>query len=321
MHLLRRATCLLVAMVCLLTVTTSAGAVAAQDQVLSGRDSDGTPQYRLAPGAPPFPVRPITAPYRADYVVSIDGHDRVFRLYVPTGLHGRPVPLVMALHALYSDRRKASAAMRWDALADRNGFVVVYPQGVSASWNAGRCCGRARTDAVDDVSALIEVQRLVGHAHPVDPRRRYVTGLSNGAMMALSLACARPDVVAAVLVVAGAHTDPCRPRRAVPVMQVHGSADEVVPYDGTAYSDFLSTRLPSVRDTQSLWSSVPGATAASVWVHRVAGGGHGWTQPAGTAGGPYDTTGHGWQFLRGQANDCTPARRLLAKPFRRQACG
>lgn len=320
MHLIRRATCLALAVLALLAVTASAGA-AAEPQAFTGRDTDGTAQYRLAPGATPTPVRTGSSPYRADYTATIGGRDRTFRLYVPAGLQGRRAPLVLALHALYSDRRKASATMRWERLADRDGFVVVYPQGVNASWNAGRCCGRARTDAVDDVAALVEVQRLVGYATPVDPRRRYAAGFSNGGMMALSLACARPDVVAAALVVAGAHTDPCRPHRPVPVMQVHGSDDEVVPYAGTAWSSFLSARVPSVRDTQSLWASVPGAPVGSVRVHRVVHGVHAWPQTSGTAGEPYDATGAGWQFLRGQVNRCTPAWRSLVRPFRRDACG
>lgn len=289
-----------------------------QTRVRTG--ADGVPEYRLEPGAVPSPVRPQTEPHRADYTVAIGGRDRVFRLYVPPGLDGRAVPLVIGLHSLYSDRRKAQALMGWERLAARDGFVVLYPEGSGYSWNAGRCCGAAVRERVDDVAALVEMQRLAGHAHPVDPRRRYAVGFSNGGMMALALACARPDVVAGVLVVAGGHLTPCRPARSVPVLQVHGTDDTVVPYGGTRYSDFLATSVPPVGDTQRLWADVNAPRAAPTRLVRIVGGGHTWPRMSGTTGTPYDTTGTGWAFLRDQRSRCVPARQAV-RPGRREVCG
>lgn len=292
----------------------------ADGQTLVGTGADGVPEYRLDPGAAPAPVRPQSEPHRADYTVSIGGRDRVFRLYVPTGLGGRPAPLVLGLHSLYSDRRKAQALMGWERLADRDGFVVLHPQGSGHSWNAGRCCGAAVREGVDDVRALVEMQRLAGQAHPVDPRRRYAAGFSNGGMMALALACARPDVVAAVLVVGGGHLSPCRPGRSVPVLQVHGTDDTVVPYGGARYSDFLGTSVPPVSDTQRLWTAVNAPRAAPTRLVRIVGGGHAWPRTSGTTGTPYDTTGAGWAFLREQRARCVPARQAV-RPGRRAVCG
>lgn len=320
--LLRRAAGLALAVLTVLLVVPPAtsGAAATPSTptaVYTGTDADGVPQYRLPSGGVPTAVRPSGAAHRADYTATIGGRERVFRLFVPPGLDGRPVPLVVGLHALYSDRRKAEARMGWERLATAGRFVVLYPQGTSASWNAGRCCGGAVREAVDDVAALVEMQRLAGRAYPVDPRRRYVTGMSNGGMMALSLACARPDVVAAVVVVAGAHMDSCRPEEAVPVLQVHGTADDVVPFAGTAHSDFLGVRIPSVADTQRLWAT---AAPREVSLVRLAGGGHAWPRATG-APGAYDTTGRGWTFLRAQVSTCVPYWRTLARPWRQHRCG
>lgn len=272
----------------------AARAQSAPEPVYLGTDDTGVPRYRLPAGASPLP-----GPQRTDYFVTVGGRERVFRLHVPSGLDEGPVPLVAGLHALYSDRRKAEAVMDWQRLAPGQ-FVLVYPQGLDASWNAGRCCGRSSDEGVDDVAVLTEVLRLAGRAHPVDPRRRYVTGLSNGGMMALALACARPDVVAAVLAVAAAHMTPCRPGRGVPLMQVHGTGDSVVPYGGTAYSDFLRTRVPSVADTQNLWRRANTTPLRPTAVVRLEGGPHAWPTTS------YDTTGRGWTFLRSQVNPCRP---------------
>lgn len=318
---LRRIATLLVPLAAVL-LPLLAGPAGAQTggQTYEGRGTDGVSHYRVAPGAVPLPVRPVDSAYRADYTVTVDGRDRVFRVYVPPGLAGRPAPLVMGLHALYSDRRKAADLMGWERLATAERFVVLYPQGSGASWNAGRCCGAAVREGVDDVRALVELQRLAGRIHPIDPRRRYVTGFSNGGMMAVALACARPDVVAGVLVVAGAHVTPCRPRRPVPVLQVHGSEDAVVPYGGTSYSDFLGTHLPPVTGTQSLWSGVNAPRSRPTQLVRIAGGGHAWPRTSGTTGTPYDTTARGWSFLRAHRNLCVPAWRALG-PSRRPLCG
>lgn len=318
---LRRAAALLSAAVVALTAGLTAPAAAdAGGQIATGV-VDGVPQYRLPPGAVPAPVRPVTGSFRADYTVVLDGRERIFRLHVPSGLGGAPAPLVIGMHALYSDRHKAQELMEWDRLAAAGRFVVMYPQGHQYSWNAGRCCGRAVREGVDDVSVLVAMQRLAGRAYPIDPRRRYATGFSNGGMMALALACARPDVVAGVLVVGGGHLTPCRPGRAVPVRQVHGTADTVVPYGGTPFSDLLGTSVPPVQGTQDLWSGVNAPRGTPTELVRIVGGGHAWPRSSGTVGTPYDTTGRGWAFLRAQRNRCLPSWLQVTAPARAPLCG
>ena len=93
------------------------------------------------------------APARADEHLSLGGYDRTFHAYVPAHRAASP-PLVVVLHGGFGTGAQAEAAYRWDALADRYGFVVLYPDGLQRAWNAGDCCGQPRARNVDDVSFI-----------------------------------------------------------------------------------------------------------------------------------------------------------------------
>ncbi|MEX2291806.1 MAG: PHB depolymerase family esterase [Mycobacteriales bacterium] len=273
---------------------------------------DGAPVFDVPVGAVPDPVTELRTPYTAYYsVVATDGHRRTFRLHVPRGAaSGRP--LLTMLHGLSQSFDSVTAYTRYDALAAAGQFAVVYPGGVHSSWNAGRCCGPARALQVDDQAAVLAMTRLARAALSSDPHRLYLGGFSNGGMMALSLACRSPQTWAGVLVVGAAHTDPCRPDRAVPLMQVHGTGDRIVPYGGTRHSSHLGSYLPGVAGTQALWRDVNARQGARTLLITVRGGGHDWPQGRGGATSQgiatpsYDTSGHGWNFLAAQRR-ATPA--------------
>jgi polyhydroxybutyrate depolymerase len=121
------------------------------------------------------------------------------------------------------------------AKADEEGFIVVFPNGIGNSWNAGSCCASSN---LDDVGFIRE---LVGHLRSgmglcTDRRRTYATGFSNGAFMSYRLACEASDLFAAVAPVAGSLTvdrDDCEAQRTrpVPLMEIHGDDDPIVGYD------------------------------------------------------------------------------------------
>jgi polyhydroxybutyrate depolymerase len=155
-------------------------------------------------------------------------------------------------------------------LADREGFLVLYPGGTGLlsrrflTWNSGNCCGRAMRKSVDDsgfLAALIERYEKDGSA---DPKRVFVTGLSNGAMMAFRLACERADLVAAIAPVAGAIGVPrCEPSRPVSVLMIHGRADRHVPYDGGRGSEQFAPRTDrSVAEDLALWTRADACAGA-----------------------------------------------------------
>lgn len=144
----------------------------------------------------------------------------------------RNAPLVVVMHGAYGTAEHTKASFGWDALADRDGFEVVYPNGYGRFWNAGLCCGLPKDRKVNDVEFLHRLTEQLVATDGVDPRRVYAVGMSNGAMMAYAWACAHPDDVAGIGAVAGALVTSCDPAPAMTVVAIHGSADRSVPING-----------------------------------------------------------------------------------------
>ena len=148
-------------------------------------------------------------------------------------------PLLLLLHGSNADGQEIRAQSGMDAVADRSGVVVAYPEGVrgifgraSADWNAGGCCGYAQRHEVDDVGFLRQVIDDLSARLPIDPTRIYVAGFSDGGRMAYRAACEMPDRLAAIAVVSGSLVaEDCRPSRVVPLVAVHGTADDDVSYE------------------------------------------------------------------------------------------
>ena len=164
-----------------------------------------------------------------------DGLDRSYRVYVPDGLTA-PAPLVLMLHGGYGSGEQAERAYGWDDLADAEHVIVAYPDGEGRAWNSGGgCCGVAAREQIDDVAFLTGVVADIGSRIPVDSKRVFAAGMSNGAMMAYRLAC-ESTVFAAIGAVAGTIPPdmPCEAPAPLSVMAVHGTADTRVLYDGGA---------------------------------------------------------------------------------------
>lgn len=175
------------------------------------------------------------------------GYTRGFNVYVPPTLPDTaPVPLLLVLHGLYNSGQTVEQDSGFDALADSQGLLVAYPEGVGSSWNAGACCGTASHESIDDDGFLAQVVAQIGAIRKIDRARVYVAGFSNGGMMALRAACDRPDIFAAAVSVAGVLEAPCAPGDPVSGLLINGLRDTTVPYEGLRYSSFLRTSLASV---------------------------------------------------------------------------
>jgi polyhydroxybutyrate depolymerase len=256
-----------------------------------------------APGARP--------PAATGTSVVLEVDDRPFRLQVPTSYDaGRPVPLVVGLHGWGGDGARIAAQLGLAGSTERRGWLLALPDGTVDSggrrfWNASTACCNVDGAGVDDVAYLSHVVGAVSDRYAVDPSRVYVAGLSNGGFMAHRLACERADLVSAVVAVAGTTaTGPldCVPSEGVSVLQVHGTADGVIRYDGGAllpgrsYASAPATvdawrarehcgtdprpgppldsdaSLPGAETTRTTWSGCDGRTAVSLWT--VEGGVH-----------------------------------------------
>ena len=160
--------------------------------------------------------------------------ERCYHLYVPPGYDpSQPTPVVFSLHGYVLNPDTQAAISRWHRLANKEGFLVVYPQGTSypRRWNAGATWGAAEVDDVQFVRDLLDELSILAN---VDRSRVYVNGFSNGGGMSVRIGCDAADMVAAIGSVAGAVVDmsACTPSRPVPVMAFHGTSDWVVPYEG-----------------------------------------------------------------------------------------
>jgi polyhydroxybutyrate depolymerase len=186
-------------------------------------------------------------------------HDGITRSYVVRTPAKRlrpdaPVPLVLVLHGGGGNAPNAEQMTGFTEKARREGFIVVYPEGSGRlktnllTWNAGHCCGYAMENKVDDVGFIRALIDEISRRYPVDPRRVYVTGMSNGGMMTHRLGIELSDRIAAIApVVATVFGDEKKPAHAVSALMINGSLDENVPPAGGA---------PGGRGTQA-WDGTP----------------------------------------------------------------
>jgi polyhydroxybutyrate depolymerase len=174
-----------------------------------------------------------------DLSLKVGNDTRESLLYVPASAgKAAKVALVVVLHGGGGSGKNVQRQSRMNAVADANGFIVAYPDGTKGrfghTWNGGDCCGVAMRENVDDVAFLRALIDMLIAQHCVDPARVFITGISNGAIMAYRMACEAADKVAAIAPVAGAPmtTSPCRPSRPVPTIVFHGTADTSVRVEG-----------------------------------------------------------------------------------------
>lgn len=187
------------------------------------------------------------------YSLRFGGRERAYILHVPRAASdGRALPVVLAFHGGGGEAAGFQGYAGLDAVADREGFLVVYPYGSGVlprrllTWNAGECCGYAMNQRIDDVGFAIAVLDDVAKHAAVDPRRVYATGHSNGAMMAYRLGGERADRIAAIVPVSGSYDlEHFAPSRPVAVLDLHSVDDPRALYNGGIGPPFPGTNVRS----------------------------------------------------------------------------
>jgi polyhydroxybutyrate depolymerase len=254
---------------------------------------------------------------------------REYLLYVPKSYdRTRPTPLVISMHgaALWGAAQQETS--QWNTVAEREGFIVVYPSGVRGAgprmWHVERGAGLTR-----DVRFISELIDTLSAAYHIDPTRIYANGLSNGGGMSFVLSCTLSDRIAAVGMVAAAQTLPwswCMDHRPVPMIAFHGTADRQVPYNGGT-SWVSPDPFPNVSTWAANWARrnrcapnpidsavAPDVTrrayadcadSTAVVLYTVKGGGHAWPggKPlpewfVGPTSRSIDATSQMWAFFR-----------------------
>ncbi|RMF42204.1 MAG: esterase [Planctomycetota bacterium] len=188
-------------------------------------------------------ARGISAQERTTVARSVTvGHlTRTYYLHHPKKLAtDKPLPLLLMFHGGGSTPAFAERESKFSQLADREGFLVAYPEGVGKSWNDGRGVKAivAQRENVDDIGFVAALIDDVAGDFPVDAQRVFATGISNGAMFSHYLGANLSSRIAAIAPVAGGLTKPLsskfHPDRPVSVLIIQGTEDPLVPYRGGA---------------------------------------------------------------------------------------
>ncbi|HEU0296456.1 MAG TPA: PHB depolymerase family esterase [Anaerolineales bacterium] len=279
-----------------------------------GRPSRGT----FVPETPP-PQNPAPAKTGSlGGTLSSGGVTRHYILHVPSSY--RPenaVALILNFHGYTSNSGQEENLSDMSAKADREGFLVVYPDGIDTTWFTGSGKdGQRDQQFIRDLIAALEGQ------YNIDPKRIYATGISNGGGMTNQLACDMADAIAAIAPVAGAYNfwQNCHPSRPVPVLAFHGLDDNIVPYEGGTRKAIE----PPIKEWAAAWatrngcSSTPDVTTpmntvtvhtwsnckedADVILYAVANHGHSWpgspVMPESSTSQAINATDLMWDFFQ-----------------------
>jgi polyhydroxybutyrate depolymerase len=263
----------------------------------------------------PPPVTYSGMPGDFSKTVSVAGVTRNYLLHVPASYRSSAaMPVVVLLHGgqgSASSIERITGADGFSGLSDRSGFIAVYPDSFAGNWDDGRETITTRTNDVAFVAAVLDALAI---EYNVDSKRVYASGISNGGMMSIRLACELSGRIAAVASVAAnmpqGLVGACSPSRPVPVVLFAGTADPLMPYGGgsvagngvggtvlsapaTAAWWVAKNQLSNLADARALpdVSSTDGTTTdvisygsagapGEVVLFRVNDGGHTW--PGGT---------------------------------------
>lgn len=180
-----------------------------------------------------------------------DGLTRTYLVHLPPAARTNgALPLLLAFHGSTDSGAVIEQRTGLDGTADRDGFVVVYPDADGANWNAVGA-------GVDDVGFVRALIGTLAAQYPIDQTRVYAAGFSDGAFFAQRLACEATDRIAAVASVAGGLFEPlastCHPARPIPVLAINGTTDLAVPYAGKLRGG--TVLIPPVQDLLQRWAT------------------------------------------------------------------
>jgi polyhydroxybutyrate depolymerase len=191
----------------------------------------------IVPTAPPAPT---IQPGDSERTLTINGQERTYLLHIPPGLDkGHPVSVVLIFHELEASAEDVSLLTHFDDIADKNGFI-------------------------DEIAFVRQILSDLGTVASLDPKGVYVAGFSNGGMLSYRLACEMSDTFAAIASVSGdLFYSPCQPQQSISVIQVHGLADTIVPYNGGKGIYLPNVIFPPVEQGITTWVQLDGCPSSA----------------------------------------------------------
>ena len=195
----------------------------------------------------------ISAQQTIDGSIMHDGIQRDYILYIPAIYDGnQDLPLVLNFHGFGSNANEQMFYGDFRDIADTEDFILVHPQGTSLNgsqyWNVGS--PGSSGIPVDDVGFIEALIDELANSYTINLDRVYATGMSNGGFMSFLLACQLSEKITAIASVTGSMTfdtyDNCNAQHSTPILQIHGTSDNIVPYNG-------NTGSLSIDDVISYW--------------------------------------------------------------------
>jgi polyhydroxybutyrate depolymerase len=203
--------------------------------------------------------------------ILIKGQVRTFMRYTPNSVlvAAKRAPVVFALHGAKGTAAKLQGYLGLNQVADREGFIVVYPQGDNNRWNDGReasAKANNETSTADDAGFLNALADSLVAQGVADRDRLYLMGLSNGGFMTLTLACSQESRFAAYGAVIASMSDgiknTCKPSRAAPVVMINGTDDQLIRFDGGAGKFGIAGNAPP-SDVAKHFGTLAGCTGSA----------------------------------------------------------
>jgi polyhydroxybutyrate depolymerase len=241
--------------------------------------------------------------------ITHDGIERTYTYFIPNNTPDIPQPLVFVLHGTTQDGEGIMNISEFNTFAQDNSFIAVYPDGIDGFWNADLGAVGSAADDLGFIEALVE---KFDTDYNVDLQRLYSCGFSAGGYLSYILACQSQYCFAAVASVAGTMTqntiDGCNPIHATAVMQIHGTSDFVVSYNGSQFAglgvdqiieywqnengcaatpiiqDIPNTNILDLSSVQR-FTWLPCEGSSELVLFRIEGGGHQWPGTNATLGG------------------------------------
>lgn len=271
----------------------------------------------LAPATPPD----LAGTLVAEHTLTMGGIARTYRSIIPAVGAAHPLPLLVVLHGRGQQPWTAVRSTGFLPYARQGQAALVYPDGLSRSWNAGSgCCGVAGTRGTPDTAFVTAVVADALRDLPVDPSRVYLVGYSNGGKLAWLLTCTHPGLFSAVATYGAAPLSACPAAKALPSLMAVGVHDDVLPIGGNprAHPALPSARVAAGwlvrrdRCTAAAVTTTVGGAVLQRWTQCAAG-----TEvdlavyPGADHYWPSAVTGLMWKFLDGQ-HSTAPATQVLA---------
>ena len=189
------------------------------------------------------------------------GMSREYILHLPEALP-EEAPLVLFLHG-YGGSARAYSWLGMKQQADALGFAVVFPQGSPDKDGATHWNAQLDISSTDDIDFLTALAQDLQQEHDLDPQRTYTSGISNGGFMSYALVCQAPEVFHAAGSVIGTMSgetwESC-PAAPVPILQISGTEDDIVPIDGSMDPEGGWGGAPEMSAIMAHWVSTNGCT-------------------------------------------------------------